>query len=94
MKCEKCGNEIINYEKFCVKCGEKTIYADASFGTITVTRKSSFYGCAIPFKVFVDGKLANTINNGKTITLNVPYGEHKVSFNKANSKVKDRKRVV
>lgn len=86
MKCEKCGNNITEGEKFCAGCGAKTEYADLTYGSLIITRKKSIYGCAIPFKIFIDGNLKGRISNGETINLEIPYGTHKISFNKANSK--------
>lgn len=87
MKCEKCGNEIKDGEKFCSGCGAKTEYADLVYGSLIVYRKKSIFGCAIPFKVYIDGNLKGSIVNGDTISLEIPYGTHKISFNKPNSKV-------
>lgn len=86
MKCPKCGVEITLGEKFCQGCGTKTEYADLKFGKLIIHRKSSFYGCAIPFKIFVDEREMGTINNGDTLTFEIPYGTHQVYFNSVGDK--------
>lgn len=87
MKCEKCGNEIKDGEKFCGGCGAKTEYADLTYGTLIISRKKSIFGCAIPFKVYIDGVLKEKVSNGQTVSIEIPYGTHKVSFNKPSSSV-------
>lgn len=86
MKCKKCGVEIALGEKFCPGCGAKTEYADMKFGKIIIHRKSNFYGCAIPFKIFIDEREMGTISNGETLTFDVPFGTHQVYFNKIGDK--------
>lgn len=46
--------------------------------SITITRKSSFGGAEIPFHILVDGQPAGKLGNGKTITLAVDPGVHRV----------------
>lgn len=100
MKCEKCGHEIKDGEKFCQGCGTKTEFANLTYGKVIIKRKSSFYGCAIPFTVYVDEKPKGNISNGKTLELEVPYGTHKISFNtpkdKANREItlSDDKKII
>ena len=72
MKCKKCGVEVTVGEKFCQGCGAKTEYADMKFGKIIVHRKSNFYGCAIPFKIFIvlsSTVLLFIILSGKNVAL-------------------------
>ena len=87
MKCSKCENEIKSGEKFCKGCGAKTEYADLTYGKLVVTRKKSIFGCAIPFKIYIDEELKGRIQNGDTLSLEILYGTHKVSFNKPKYKL-------
>lgn len=84
--CLKCGKELKVGEKFCESCGEKTQYADMKFGQITFKRDNNYFGCVIPFKIFVDGERVGTISSGATSTFNYPVGEHEVAINSSNDK--------
>jgi len=86
--CLKCGKELKVGEKFCESCGEKTQYADMKFGKITFKRDNNYFGCVIPFKLFIDGKQVGTLSSGATSTFDYPCGEHEIAINSA----KDKKR--
>ncbi len=86
MKCDKCGAEMSEWEKFCPGCGAKTEFADKEFGKIKVDRPGSALAFAIPFSVFIDGKSKGSISNGSTLTFDVPFGTHVVAFNSAKDK--------
>ena len=51
---------------------------------LTLTRKKNFVGCAIAFKVFIDGEMVGVIKNGKTLELQVTPGDHEISIHKNN----------
>lgn len=86
MKCEKCGTELKTYEKFCTSCGEKTKYADMPFGSVTITRNNSYFGCIIPFKIYIDGELKAEIKVGQTCTFELPFGTHEIILNSLKDK--------
>lgn len=86
--CLKCGKNLKVGEKFCESCGEKTQYADMKFGTITFKRDRNYFGCIIPFELYIDGERVGTISSGATSTFNYPVGEHEVAINSP----KDKKR--
>ena len=92
MTCPKCGKELKVGEKFCESCGEKTEYANMSYGKITFKRDNNYFGCVIPFKLFIDGKQVGTLSSGKTSTFEYPYGEHEISLNSVKNK--KTKRVI
>ena len=46
--------------------------------SITISRKSTIGGAAIPFHILIDGESAGKVNNGKTVTIPVSSGIHKV----------------
>jgi hypothetical protein len=86
MKCPKCGIELTEEQNFCKGCGAKTEFADMPKGKIIIKRKKSFFGCAIPFSVYLDGKSKGAISNGKELILECTYGTHTVHFNSTKDK--------
>lgn len=84
--CLKCGKELKMGEKFCESCGEKTQFADMSFGKIKFKRTNNFYGCAIPFKVFIDKEQVGSLNAGAKLEFDYPLGEHEIAINKPEDK--------
>lgn len=47
---------------------------------IIITREKKLMGFAVPFPVFVDDVKVGDLKNGKSITVNVGIGRHKVVF--------------
>ncbi|MBQ7408312.1 MAG: hypothetical protein IJW13_03465 [Clostridia bacterium] len=50
--------------------------SENSVRTISVTRKKSFYGCAIAFDCYIDGKVVGKLTNGNTIQFEVSGANH------------------
>lgn len=48
-------------------------------GSLLVRRKSSFFGCAVPLTVTIDGN-SYTFNNGNEFTFNLTPGVHVVTW--------------
>ena len=46
--------------------------------TITLTRKKSFYGCAVKFDCLVDGAKLDTLANGKTVSIQIDGNAHQL----------------
>ena len=46
--------------------------------TITLTRKKSFYGCAVKFDCLVDGVKLDTLANGKTVSIQIDGNAHQL----------------
>ncbi len=46
--------------------------------TITLTRKKSFYGCAIKFECLIDGAKVETLANGKTVSIQIDGNAHQL----------------
>lgn len=86
MYCLKCGKELKVGEKFCENCGEKTQYADMKFGKITFKRDNNYIGCAIPFKIFIDGEKKGSLSAGGKLSFDYPVGEHEIALNSLNDK--------
>ena len=47
---------------------------------INIIRPGSIFGFAISFTALVDGNEVGKVKNGKTITVEIPEGEHTVSI--------------
>lgn len=45
-------------------------------GSISINRPKSFVGCAINFKIYIDGTLVGTLKNGGSFQAPVSYGNH------------------
>ena len=56
-------------------------------GSITFNRSNSIFGCALVFKVFIDGNEVGSIKRGKTVTFDVPYGNHQLMLKSGLAKV-------
>ena len=93
IKCVKCGAELAKDSTFCTECGtkveNKTIKKEETksekkdsghTATLTVTRKKTIKGCAIPFHVLVDGVQIGDLKNGQSITYELTEGIHKVTI--------------
>ena len=46
--------------------------------TITLTRKKSFYGCAVKFECLIDGTKVDTLANGKTVSIQIDGNAHQL----------------
>ena len=92
-KCPGCGAELAKDSTFCTECGtkveNKTIKKEETksekkdsghTATLTVTRKKTIKGCAIPFHVLVDGVQIGDLKNGQSITYELTEGIHKVTI--------------
>ena len=80
MFCTKCGKETKDDLKFCSNCGNQVKF-DENDGLIIFERKSQFFGCLVPIKVFLDGREVASLSSGKSAEIPVTIGEHKISFN-------------
>ena len=56
-------------------------------GSITFNRSNSIFGCALVFKVFIDGQEVGAIKRGKTVIFDVPYGNHQLMLKSGLAKV-------
>ena len=81
MYCLNCGCKVELGSKFCSKCGSPTSLGNSSItGKINVIRESKVFGFAISFDVYVDDSLLGNLSNGKTLSCNVPLGNHEIVF--------------
>lgn len=78
MFCTKCGKEIPNDSKFCTNCGNSIKIKQK--GKITFHRIEKYVACLVGISVNIDGKIAGSVANGGTLTVDVPIGNHKVIF--------------
>ena len=63
-------------------------------GSITVSRDSKFTGGANPVNIYVDGEYSQRINNGKSVTLSLSPGVHKVYIAGASWNTTSRSNVI
>ena len=56
-------------------------------GSITFNRSNSIFGCALVFKVFLDGNQIGTIKRGESVKFDVPYGNHQLMLKSGLAKV-------
>lgn len=78
MKCVNCGNELAMGATFCGECGAKVASSDDKKVKVSIIRRKSILGFAVPFTVLVDDVNVGSLKNGGTVECNVTYGKHKV----------------
>lgn len=93
MFCNKCGAEIDLNSNFCNKCGQ-SLENYPKKGKITFVRQGQYYGCLVPIKVFMDGQLVVTMNNGTEATIETTIGKHQINFNLWSGKGADEIEVT
>lgn len=76
MFCNKCGTEVEASARFCNKCGNQL----NNMGSIVFFRENHYVGCLLPIKVFLDGNLVASVENGKEVKVETTIGKHKVMF--------------
>lgn len=63
-----------------IKENEECKSENVHTATLTVSRKKSFKGCAVPFHVLLDGVKVGDLKNGASVTCEVEEGIHKVTI--------------
>lgn len=76
MFCNKCGAEVEENARFCVKCGNQL----NDMGSIVFARENHYAGCLIPIKVYLDGNLVASVENGKEVKVEASIGKHRIMF--------------
>ena len=64
------------------------------FGTVVITRDSSFFGHGLVMKFAIDGKPVAEVRSGERITLFVPSGEHVFSAQLGVNPRKDVEAII
>ncbi len=83
MTCPNCGNNCPDQTVFCSHCGCPLVHQTPSiqnFGNITIIRPSKFLGCAVNYKIYIDGVLVGKIPNNNTMSYPVCYGYHNLQI--------------
>ena len=78
MCCSKCGAEVGDNVKFCPSCGSSIngVLNDGNMVKLVIRRPKKFFGCLVPYKLFIDKKLVASISNGEELSFDVLAGEH------------------
>ena len=86
MYCQHCGTKLPDGAKFCVECGERTMWNereldfDESEGTLSITRNSNSWNEEVAVQIWIDGVYEHDIFDGETIEISLPVGEYTVSL--------------
>ena len=74
MFCPKCGAQT-DENGVCAKCSNSSKLVRVVFN-----RRKSIFGCAVSYKVFVDGVEVAKLKNGASQEVMLPVGNHSVAF--------------
>ena len=77
MYCSQCGNQL-NTNGICDRCSNNSIVS--KLVKVVVTRASAFVGCAVNYKVYVDGNEVGQLSNGGSLELMLSPGQHNFAF--------------
>lgn len=92
--CGKCGQALqvvqqpvpnVDVQQNNINSGTQIINQNINGGVykLTLIRQKSYVGSLIKFKIYLDNNMVGTIKNGETVVLDVPAGNHMISFNKS-----------
>ena len=76
MFCSNCGTKL-NENGICDNCSKSS---NGKMINVVINRVSSFVGCAVTYKVYVDGNEIGKLANGGSITISLPAGTHQFAF--------------
>ena len=76
IKCPGCGNVVDIPGNTNCQCGTPLVLPED--GVIQLYRKSSMYGCAVGFGVYINGIPLGHIGSGETIRIPVSYGHYRI----------------
>ena len=87
MYCHNCGTQLPDGAKFCTECGQRVARTDyrqlepePSTGILSVTRKPGSWKNEIPVEIWINGACNHMVEDGDTVTINLPSGEHTVEL--------------
>lgn len=82
MICTKCGLENAANAQFCYNCGQQFNLNNYNqqMGTIILNRPNSFFGCLIPFDVYIDNVKVASLSNNSSVQIPVSYGTHQLEL--------------
>ena len=76
MFCPNCGNKM-NENGTCDNCANQQ---PGKMVKVVINRVSSFVGCAVSYKVYVDGNEVAKLANGGSQEIMLPAGPHSFAF--------------
>lgn len=76
MFCPNCGTKL-NENGKCDNCSKSS--SDKMINVV-INRVSSFIGCAVTYKAYVDGNEIGKLANGGSVTISLPAGNHSFAF--------------
>jgi len=74
VSCKVCGTQVAASALTCPNCGVS--HPGAGIGKLAIIRTSAITGEMYAVQVFVDGELMGEVNDGTTLTLELPAGRH------------------
>ena len=74
--CKECGTEVADSALTCPKCGVNG--PGTAAGRLAIIRSSKMNGAMYAVQVAVDGELVGEVNNGDTLFVELPAGQHTV----------------
>ncbi len=84
--CPNCNNVNSEGAKFCAKCGAvldggsaQQAFSTEGTGHLTVERKNSFWGCAVPLRIGVGGYEYDLSSGGK-LEMDLAPGNYQVTY--------------
>ena len=80
MFCPNCGTQL-NASGVCTNCNSNAnVQSTGKTVKVVVSRVKAFLGCAVKYKVFIDGNEVGALANNSSIELNLTPGVHAISF--------------
>lgn len=82
MICSKCGNFNNENASYCANCGNplSNNKINTQTGSITFIRPNSFFGCLIPFEIYIDNLKVASLPNNSNVSIPVTYGQHLITL--------------
>ncbi len=91
-KCPNCGEDIVENTSFCEKCGtqlnQKIEQGQTGTGHLLISRKKSFYGCAISLSVTINN-VDYKLNNGENLNFDLQPGRYSITYKVWNRRKKE-----
>lgn len=86
VSCRECGNEVSDAAPTCPRGG---IASPGGVTMLEVRRVSRLSGAIVPMSVWVDSQHVGTLTSGKSVTVTVSPGIHRVECSMQHSMAKD-----
>lgn len=84
--CRECGNQVSDSAPTCTKCG---ITSPGGLAQLEVRRASRLWNAIIPMAVWVDSVNVGTLTAGKSLSLTVSPGVHRIECGLQHGMTKD-----